>query len=124
MPKPKEPNEERERREQEEREQRERAEHAGHEHGHEHERHEGEYERPEDKDQPRRRRMGREHAVHEQIINRRLGGGAPATAEAYAKALEEWHQLPGSVVRPPTDEKPATKTAPEGTDEGDKENRS
>jgi len=128
MPKPKDPNEERERREQEEREQRERAEHAGHEHGHEHEheheRHEGEYERPGDKDQPRRRRMGREHAVHEQIIDRRLGGGAPATAEAYAKALEEWHQLPGSVVRPPTDEKPATKTAPEGTDEGDKENRS
>jgi len=120
MPKPKDPNENRERREHEEREQRERAEHAGHEH----EPHKDEHEGPGDKDQPRRRRMGREHAVHQQIIDRSLGGGAPATPEAYAKALEEWHQLPGSVVRPPTDEKPATKTAPEGTDEGDQENRS
>ncbi len=117
MPKQKDPNEERER-----------VEHTGHEHGHGHEhereRCDDEHEGPGDRDQPRRRRMGREHAVHEQIIDRRLGGGAPATPEGYAKALEEWNKLPGSVVRPPTDEKPATKTAPEGTDEGDKENRS
>lgn len=116
MPKPKDPNEERERHEREEREQREREEHAQHEHGHEHERHE-------DKERPRRRRMGREHAVHQQIVERRLGGGAPATPEAYGKALDEWHQLPGSVVRPPTDEKPATEPKKQGTDEADKENR-
>ena len=121
MPRPKGPNEEHE---QHEREQREREEHAQHEHGHEHERHDGEHERQEDKDQPRRRRMGREHAVHQQIIERRLGGGAPATPEAYAQGLEEWHQLPGSVMRPPTDEKLATEPVKKGTDEGDKENRS
>jgi hypothetical protein len=61
----------------------------------------------EDRERPRRRRMGREHAVHQQIVERRLCGGAPATPEAYAKALEEWQRLPGSVVRPATDQKPA-----------------
>lgn len=116
MPKPKDPNEERERHE---REQREREEQALHQHAPR----EDERERPEDKERPRRRRMGREHAVHQQIIERRLGGGAPATPEAYGKALEEWHQLPGSVVRPPTDEKPATEPKKQGTDEADKENR-
>jgi hypothetical protein len=49
--------------------------------------------------------MGRDHPVHQQIVARRLGGGAQATPEAYAKALEEWKRLPGSVVRPPSDEK-------------------
>jgi hypothetical protein len=86
-------------------------------------RHEDEQERHEDNEQPRRRRMGREHAVHQEIIERRLGGGAPATPEAYAKALEEWHQLPGSVVRPPTDEKPAMKPKKEGEDGGKKDDR-
>jgi hypothetical protein len=55
-------------------------------------------ERPE-----RPRPQGRERKVHEEIIERRLAGGAPPTPEAYARALEQWHQLPGSVVRPPTD---------------------
>jgi hypothetical protein len=55
-------------------------------------------ERPE-----RPRPQGRERKVHEEIIERRLEGGAPPTPEAYARALEQWHQLPGSVVRPPTD---------------------
>jgi hypothetical protein len=32
-----------------------------------------------------------------------LSGGGPATPEAYGKALEEWQELPGSIVRPPTD---------------------
>jgi len=35
--------------------------------------------------------------------SRRQGGGAPPTAEAYARALKQWQQLPGSVSRPPTD---------------------
>jgi hypothetical protein len=116
MPKRKDPNDERERAERGER-----AEHPQHEHEHDHGRND-EHEGPGDRDQPRRRRMGREHAVHEQIVERRLGGGAPATPVAYAKALEEWHQLPGVVMRPPTDEKPATKATAEHTDEEDKEN--
>jgi hypothetical protein len=57
----------------------------------------------ENHERPRRRRDGRDREVHLEIIARRMDGGAPATPEAYARALEQWHQLPGSVVRPPTD---------------------
>jgi len=120
MPKPKDPNQDREEREKEEREQREHEERARHErHEHENERREDE-----DKERPRRRRMGREHAVHQQILDRRLGGGAPATPEAYANALQQWLRLPGSVVRPPTDEKPVPATKPEGEDQEKKGDRS
>lgn len=63
--------------------------------------------KPQEHDErPRVRRAGRERAVHEEIVARRLEGGAPPTPEAYARALEEWQQLPGSVVRPPTDVTP------------------
>ena len=107
MPKPKDPDEGRE-----ERERRDRAEQGRPEHGRR-----GEEDRYPEKDRPRRRRMGREHAVHQQIVERRLSGGAPATPEAYAKAIEEWQQLPGSIVRPPTDEKPSAKDTPAVKDE-------
>jgi hypothetical protein len=116
MPKAKDDERERKRRAQDERAQHERQRHGQ-------PRHEDEHERHEDNEQPRRRRMGREHAVHQEIIERRLGGGAPATPEAYAKALEEWRQLPGSVVRPATDEKPAMKPKKQGEDEGKKDDR-
>jgi hypothetical protein len=54
---------------------------------------------------------GRDHAVHMEILARRMRGGPgpaigvgpDATREAYARALEQWKNLPGSVVRPPTD---------------------
>ena len=112
MPKPKDPDEGRE-----ERERRERGEQSRQEQPRRRE----EDERHGEKDRPRRRRMGREHAVHQQIVERRLSGGAPATPEAYAKALEEWQQLPGSIVRPPTDEKPAEKDTPKVNDKDAKE---
>ena len=89
MPKPKDPDEGREERERRERREQSRQEQP---------RRREEDERHGEKDRPRRRRMGREHAVHQQIVERRLSGGAPATPEAYAKALEEWQQLPGSIV--------------------------
>jgi hypothetical protein len=111
MPKPKDPDEGRE-----ERERRDRAEQGRQEHGRR-----GEDDRYPEKDRPRRRRMGREHAVHQQIVERRLSGGAPATPEAYAKAIEEWQQLPGSIVRPPTDEKPSAKDTPEVKNQDAKE---
>jgi hypothetical protein len=43
--------------------------------------------------------------TQEEIIerSRRKGGGAPPTSEAYARALKQWQELPGSVSRPPTD---------------------
>jgi hypothetical protein len=113
MPKPKDPDGGREGRNERERREREEHTHQGHE------RHEGGDERHGDKDEdrPRRRRMGREHAVHQQIVERRLSGGAPATPAAYANALEQWKQLPGSIVRPPTDEKPINNPSPEIKDE-------
>jgi hypothetical protein len=98
MPKPKDPDEGRE-----ERERRNRGERAHHEQGG----HRDDDDRRGEQETPRRRRMGREHAVHQELLEKRIGGGDPPTPEAYAKALQEWQQLPGSVVRPPTDVKPS-----------------
>jgi hypothetical protein len=41
--------------------------------------------------------------VHRDYVERHLGGGAPATPEAYARALKQWHELPGAVGTPPTE---------------------
>jgi hypothetical protein len=108
MPKPKDPDAGHE-----EREQKARVEHMRH--GHQRQGNEPERppDRPEDADRPRRRRMGRDHIVHQQIVDSRLSGGAPATPEAYAEGLKEWQQLPGAVVRPATDEKPQEKQLPQ-----------
>lgn len=38
-----------------------------------------------------------EQKVFAELVQRRLGGGATPTAEAYAKAMEQWQQLPGAV---------------------------
>ena len=52
-------------------------------------------------------REGKERKVHEEIINRRVSGGIDLTreeiAEAYIRAQEQWLQLPGSIIRTPTD---------------------
>jgi hypothetical protein len=40
--------------------------------------------------------------IHQEFIERHLGGGAPATAEAYERAVEQWNKLPGAVRVPPT----------------------
>lgn len=102
MPKPKDPDEGRKER-RDEREHRDRGE-QGH---HERDQRGDDDDKHAEKERPRRRRMGREHAVHQELLDKRQGGGEPPTAEAYAKALKEWQQLPGSVVRPPTDVKPS-----------------
>lgn len=41
--------------------------------------------------------------IHRDYIERRVGGGAPPTPEAYERAIREWHQLPGAVSVPPTE---------------------
>lgn len=50
---------------------------------------------------------GEERKVHEEIIDRRLRGGAALSKEditkAYDRALQQWQKLPGSVISPPTD---------------------
>ncbi len=74
-----------------------------------------EKEHPEKSKRPRRFRDGRDRQVHLEITARRFEGGPPPTPEAYARALEEWHKLPGAVVQPATDLRPAqrTPTAPD-----------
>lgn len=41
--------------------------------------------------------------IHRDYVERRTGGGGPASEEAYARALEQWHQLPGAVSTSPTE---------------------
>jgi hypothetical protein len=54
---------------------------------------------------------GKERQVHEEIIARHYEGGTAPTPEAYRRALKQWQQLPGSIVRPPTDVQPPAKKA-------------
>jgi hypothetical protein len=54
--------------------------------------------------------------VHRQYLERHLGGGAPATPEAYARAIEQWHLLPGA-IRTPATEQGQTKPTSTSTDE-------
>ena len=56
-----------------------------------------------DRERPKHKPEGREHQVHEEILKRRMRGGPESTPDSYAIALEEWKNLPGSIVRPPTD---------------------
>jgi hypothetical protein len=54
-------------------------------------------------ERPEHKPEGREHQVHEEILKRRMRGGPEPTPGDYARALEQWKNLPGSIVRPPTD---------------------
>jgi len=35
--------------------------------------------------------------VHREYVERRLEGGAPATPQAYARAMAQWQRLPGAI---------------------------
>jgi hypothetical protein len=61
---------------------------------------------------------GRERAVYEAWLARKWQGSVPPTAEAYARALALWRQLPGAVITEPTDlgKLPANHTAPTPAD--------
>jgi hypothetical protein len=88
-----------------------------------------------DRERPKHKPEGREHEVHKEILARRMRGGPEPTPEAYARALEQWQQLPGSVVRPPTDVTPSTpepadppdvslpESAPNTNDAGDEDDQ-
>ena len=85
----------------------------GHEReGREHERHEREGHdregRGHDRDEHRHRdreESGDDPRRHATIIERRWLGSAPPTEEQYARALHQWHALPGTVMWPATDVK-------------------
>lgn len=53
--------------------------------------------------------------IHREYVERRVGGGAPPTPDAYERAIEQWHKLPGSVSTPPTDIRPERR--PSGPEE-------
>ncbi|MEU4195423.1 hypothetical protein AB0E69_26215 [Kribbella sp. NPDC026611] len=38
--------------------------------------------------------------VHREYVERRIGGGAPPTSDAYAEALAEFHEIPGAIRLP------------------------
>jgi hypothetical protein len=54
--------------------------------------------------------------IHEDYVERHSGGGAPATPEAYEKAIEQFNRLPGA-MRTPTKTRPA-RPVPKPDDEG------
>ena len=54
--------------------------------------------------------------VHRDYLERRLQGGAPATPEAYARAIEQWQQLPGAIAQVPVTNPTPTQAAPTPTD--------
>jgi hypothetical protein len=72
-----------------------------------------------DQERPKHKPEGRDHQVHKEILERRMRGGPEPTPEAYARALEQWKNLPGSIVRPPTDVTPPPAEEPsEPSDQG------
>jgi hypothetical protein len=78
-----------------------------------------------DAKRPRHRPQGREHQVHKEILERRWRGGPMPTPEDYQRAREEWKNLPGSIVRPPTDiavppADPSAQHTPDRDDSGGK----
>jgi hypothetical protein len=49
------------------------------------------------------REEGKDRAVHLAIIAARWAGSVPPTAQAYARALAQWRQLPGATITAATD---------------------
>ena len=65
---------------------------------------------------PQRPLKGDRRTAHVDYLERKLGGGAKPTAEAYARAARQWQHLPGAVrSMPPFDITPAPE-ASEPTD--------
>ncbi len=58
---------------------------------------------PKQNEPPKHKSAGREHEVHQEILRRRMRGGEEPSPDTYTRALEEWQDLPGSIVRPPSD---------------------
>jgi hypothetical protein len=41
--------------------------------------------------------------IHREYVQQRLGGGALPTPQAYERALDQWHRLPGAMRGPATE---------------------
>ena len=79
-------------------------------HEHEHERH-AHRERKDTGDDPR---------AHAKIIARRWIGSVAPTPELFARAVRQWHALPGAVVWPATDVTVAAKKPAGSAGDGSK----
>jgi hypothetical protein len=62
---------------------------------------------PKGPDRPQEPTLGNPDAdpqrIHREYVERHFGGGEEPTSEAYERALEEWHRLPGAAQRPPAE---------------------
>ncbi len=54
--------------------------------------------------------------VHREYVERRLKGGAPATPQAYARAMAQWQKLPGAIGNLPATDLTQAQEAPTPTD--------
>jgi hypothetical protein len=66
--------------------------------------------------EPERGEAG-EHQIFEDMVQRRMGGGAPPAA-AYARALRLWQQMPGAIGFTPVPDLP-DEPPPEGPPDGE-----
>jgi hypothetical protein len=56
---------------------------------------------------------GTERSVYLEHLARKWEGSAPPTPQAYARAIQLWRQLPGSVMAAPTDLGSLPQTGPD-----------
>lgn len=72
--------------------------------------------KPKDSDEggvpPQQDRNVNRTIVQREYLERRLQGGAPATPEAYERAIEQWQQLPGAIAQVPVTKPTPTQAAP------------
>ena len=52
--------------------------------------------------------------IHEDYVRRHVGGGAPATIEAYERAAKQFQKLPGAARKPSVD---VTRARPEPSED-------
>ena len=55
--------------------------------------------------------------IHREYVQQHLGGGALPTPEAYERALDQWHQLPGAVRGPAAELHPEAEQSASGAKE-------
>jgi hypothetical protein len=60
--------------------------------------------------------------IHEDYVQRHLGGGAPATPEAHERAIEQFNRLPGA-MRVPTTRVTPPRSSPKPDDDESKGDR-
>jgi hypothetical protein len=71
--------------------------------------------------EPERGEAG-EHQIFEDMVQRRMGGGAPPSTAAYARALRLWQQMPGAIgftAVPNLPDEPPPEGPPDGEGDGE-----